>query len=220
MWEVEPVRSRRIGVFLAVEGVLYAAFLTIDVIGQGSSNAVKYAGILLCIIMAALSLRRGGDPLVLIALCLTATADWFLLVRSDHYALGVSIFLCVQLVYLYRLYRNGAGIAVPWRLGVPVLAALGLAVIRMASPVNLLAGVYYAQLLVNTGLAWRQQGRRYRCFAIGLTLFVCCDTCVGLFNAGLPDGLLYRAVSVGMWFFYLPSQVLITLSGCPEEGSK
>ncbi len=214
------MKSRQTAAFLAVEGVLYVTFLTIDLMGQGSSNAVKYAGILLCIGMAALSLRRGGDPLVLIALTLTAAADWFLLVRGDHYAPGVSIFLVVQMVYLCRLHRDGAGFAVPWRLVLPVLAALGLAVLRMASPVNLLAGVYYTQLLVNTGLAWRQQGRRYRRFAIGLTLFVCCDTCVGLFNAGLPDGLLYRAVSLGMWFFYLPSQVLITLSGCPEEVSQ
>ena len=43
-----------------------------------------------------------------------------------------------------------------------------------------------------------------------------CDVCVGLFNVLPPASPLYAAVSVGMWLFYLPSQVLITLSALPE----
>lgn len=44
-----------------------------------------------------------------------------------------------------------------------------------------------------------------------------CDLCVGLHNlaAFLPvvdTGPLFSFAQVGMWLFYLPSQVLITLS--------
>ena len=56
-----------------------------------------------------------------------------------------------------------------------------------------------------------------RLFAVGLTLFVGCDVCVGLFNALPPGSPPYSAASVGMWFFYLPSQVLITLSALPGK---
>jgi hypothetical protein len=40
---------------------------------------------------------------------------------------------------------------------------------------------------------------------------------VGLFNSGLAGPGLYRAASVGMWAFYLPSQVLIVLSAFSEK---
>ena len=51
---------------------------------------------------------------------------------------------------------------------------------------------------------------------LGLLLFVGCDVCVGLHNlAGLPVPLSAFA-QVGMWLFYLPSQVLIVLS-IPKE---
>ena len=45
-------------------------------------------------------------------------------------------------------------------------------------------------------------------FAIGLLLFTCCDICVGAWNLGLLPGF----TRIGMWLFYLPSQVLIVLS--------
>ena len=202
--------------FLAVEAVIYAAFLFLDLTGRSRpSIPIKYGGILLCLAFAALCALRGGDRLVPIALALTACADWFLLVRNDCYALGIVLFLGVQTVYFFRLRLAGAGSGYVLR---PVLAlGAGLVVYaaRMASPVNLLAALYFSQLLSNTALAWTLRGDRRRLFALGLTLFVGCDVCVGLFNV-LPGGHpLYPAVSVGMWLFYLPSQVLIALSALP-----
>ena len=71
-------------VFLAMEAVLYAAFLTLDLTGRGGAAIpIKYGGILLCLGFAALCALRGGELLVLIALALTACADWFLLVQND-----------------------------------------------------------------------------------------------------------------------------------------
>ena len=87
----------------------------------------------------------------------------------------------------------------------------------MASPVNLLAGLYFSQLLSNTIPAWTRRGRQRRIFAAGLTLFAGCDLCVGLFNVLPPGSAPYIAVSVGMWLFYLPSQVLIALSAFPGK---
>lgn len=204
--------------FLAAEGALYAAFLALDLTGRGGlSVPIKYAGILLCLGFSLLCATRGGDRLVPIALALTAGADWFLLVRNDHYTAGVALFLCVQTAYYLRLRRMGADSGWPLRSALALGAGLGLYALELASPVNLLAGLYFSQLLSNTILAWTGRGRPRRLFAAGLTLFVGCDLCVGLFNALTAAAPLYPAVSVGMWFFYLPSQVLITLSALPEK---
>ena len=207
-----PVRA-----FLAAEGCCYAAFAVLDLAGRGGLTIpVKYGGILLCLAFAALCALRGGDRLVPAALALTACADWFLLVRNDHYAAGVALFLCVQTVYLVRLRRNRAGSACRLRSGLALGAGLAVYALHMASPLNLLAALYYSQLLSNTALAW-SLGRKQRRFALGLTLFVGCDTCVGLFNTLPAASPLYPAVSVAVWLFYLPSQVLIALSALPEK---
>ena len=53
-------------------------------------------------------------------------------------------------------------------------------------------------------------------FGIGLLLFVGCDVCVGLHNLTGTPAPLAAFAQVGMWLFYLPSQVLIVLS-IPKE---
>ena len=199
--------------FLAVEGAIYAAFLALDLTGRGADAVpVKYAGILLCVLFALACALRGGDRLIPLALALTAGADWFLLVRNESYAMGVALFLCVQTVYYLRLRRNGSSGACPLRAGLALGLGLGLYALGLASPVNLMAALYFSQLLSNAALAWTRKGARWRIFAAGLTLFVGCDLCVGLFNTLPNSSPLYPVVSVGMWFFYLPSQVLIALS--------
>ena len=204
-------------VFLAMEAVLYAAFLTLDLTGRGGAAIpIKYGGILLCLGFAALCALRGGELLVLIALALTACADWFLLVQNDCYPMGIALFLCVQTVYFVRLRLAGTGSGYVLRAGLALGAGLAVYALGMASPVNLLAAVYFSQLLSNTALSWTLRGAPWRRFALGLTLFVGCDACVGLFNALPAHSPLYPAVSVGMWLFYLPSQVLIALSAKEE----
>ena len=194
--------------FLALEAALYAAFLTLDLTGRaaGASAALKYAGILLCLVFSLLCALRGGDRLIPPALALTAAADWFLLLRGDHFGLGVALFLGVQTLSLLRLRRLGAPAALPLRAGLPLLMALAVWRAGLAGPLNLLACLYFSQLLSNALLAWTLRAERL--FALGLALFVGCDLCVGLFNLGL----FLPFSSVGMWLFYLPSQALISLS--------
>lgn len=205
-------------VFTSAEGLLYLAFLLLDVSGRGGETLwLKYAGILLCLIFAAFCALCGGERLVAPALLLTAGADWFLLIRNEHLLLGVALFLCVQALYFLRLHRAGGCRKLLWlRLALAIVFALAPFLIPdMATPLNLLAMLYFSQLLSNTVLAWTIPA--IRIFALGLTLFVGCDLCVGLFNAFALSPALFSIVSVGMWFFYLPSQVLIALSARPKE---
>ncbi len=200
--------------FVSMEGALYAAFLALDLTGQGGRTVpIKYAGVLLCLAFSLL----GEDRLAPAALALTAGADWFLLVRGDRYIVGIALFLAVQTVYLVRLRRAGAGKGYLLRAGLALGAGLAVCAAGLGSAVNLLAALYFSQLLSNTLLAWTLRGRRWRVFALGLTLFVGCDACVGLFNTLPPSAPAYRFASVGMWLFYLPSQVLIALSALPEK---
>ena len=213
-----PVAPSLISTFLSLEGALYAMFLVLDLMGQGGQSIpIKYGGILLCLAFSLLCAQKGGDRLVPPALALTACADWFLLVRGDHYALGIVLFLGVQTVYLLRLRRAGAGSAYPLRAALALGSGLAVYAAGLADPQNLLAALYFSQLLSNAVLAWGRRGERWLRFALGLALFIGCDLCVGLFNVLPPSSPCYFAVSIGMWLFYLPSQVLIALSALPEK---
>lgn len=203
----------RTRIFPLLSGLLWAGFLFLDLTRLGDSTGVKFAGICLCAITALLGAKTLDGKLVAAALGFTVGADWFLLVRDDHYLAGVGLFLIVQGLYALRLYRLrgkpsplfllrgalllfwGAGTAVE-----PTLLPLWTALL------------YFSNLCINTLEAFALDPSR-RWFAVGLLLFVCCDLCVGAWNVSLflPPALGEFA-RVGMWLFYLPSQVLIVLS--------
>lgn len=200
--------------FLAFSAALYISFLLLDLTGHSRTGLyLKYSGVLLCFLYVLLRSFYGGPKLLVPALALTAAADLFLLILDRFYLAGVLLFCIVQLLYMLHLRFTGGRLALYLRL--PLAAAAGLAVwlLDLYSPLNLLAALYFSQLLSSAVLAWffPKKGRRF--FALGLALFVCCDICVGLFNLGplLPVGL-YRAAAFSMWLFYLPSQVLVALS--------
>lgn len=209
--------ERKTAWFLGAEAVLYTGFLALDLLApeSGWDMPLKYGGIVLCLLFALGRAGTGEGRLVQAALALTLAADFFLLVLNARYALGVALFCGVQGLYLARLHRMGAGFWLPLRLGLTGAALLAAALAGLLTPLNALALVYFPELVCNAASAL-SLGRRGRGFGIGLLLFVGCDLCVGLHNlAGIPAQLAAFA-RVGMWLFYLPSQVLITLS-IPKE---
>lgn len=211
------VPSRRVlTLFLAVEAVLYAAFLTWDLtIGGRGSNPIKFAGILLCLGYSLYLARRGGSRLVPAALTLTSLADVFLLLLDTHYALGVILFCLVQGLYLVRIYRCNGGRSL-WGLRVALflLALLVLKGLGLLIPLNILALFYFTNFLCNALASLCCSGRSMKLFSVGLWLFLCCDLCVGLFQSPeLISPAVGEFVRIGMWLFYLPAQVLIALSG-------
>ena len=205
--------------FWAAETLLYAAFLTLDLLnaGAGWSKGLKYASILLCFAFAWAEAEERDGYLVGTALGFTLAADWFLLVVDRWYLAGVCAFCVVQVLYLVRIHRLGGGGlgAMVLLRAVLVLGAEGvLAALGLWEPLTAVSALYFIQLVVNA-LESLRLGRPG--FALGLWLFVCCDVCVGLRNlsAFLPEaghGWLFAFARVGMWLFYLPSQVLIASS--------
>lgn len=206
--------------FLLVQGALYAAFLWLDLFrpGAGLSTYLKYLSILLCFCLLCRPQNR-DSRLTRAALGFTLLADFFLLVLDRWYGIGVSAFCVVQLIYLARIHQAGHR---PLALRLALRAILATLLLTAAGALGALNGltaltlVYFSQLTANF-FASLSLGRRGRLFSLGLLLFIGCDLCVGLCNLSpvLPGAsvlILLPFAQVGMWLFYLPSQVLITLS--------
>ena len=159
--------------------------------------------------------HQGGSRLVSAALTLTVLADVFLLLLDAHYALGIVLFCLVQGLYFVRIYRSNGGRSL-WglRAALFVLALVVLNVLDLLIPLNILALFYFTNFFCNALSSLSCPGQSMRLFSVGLWLFLCCDACVGLFqNPQLVPPAVSAFVSVGMWLFYLPAQVLIALSG-------
>ncbi len=205
--------------FIIAEAAIYIAFMTMDLLANGGSTIVlKYIGILLCVAFSIFCAFRGGERVIPFALMFTAVADVFLLVIGNYYILGLIFFLVVQSIYLWYLYQKTERIWIPVRIVCLAAAVVIVLATSLRSGENLLAGIYFSMILINMIMSWSYGKNVRRLFAIGLTLFVCCDICVGLYNLYwlLPDGL-YAFTQIGMWMFYLPSQVLIALSMIKRE---
>lgn len=210
--------------FTVAELAVYITFLVSDVTGAGSATYVKYAGVLLCLACAVFNAFVYGTDgaLLSLALAFTAVSDLFILVLGKYYEVGVSTFIVVQCTYFFRIYYfNGKKPYVSLAVRVALIAAVIITLACTGSLIALtaLVAVYIVMLLVNCAEAFVYAGKSPKnlAFAAGLLLFLCCDVCVGLNNFGSVLGVALPAnviafVSVAMWAFYLPSQVLIVLS--------
>ena len=207
--------------FLVTQGCLYALFLGLDLFlpGSGLDVPIKYLSILLCFCYLLGHTQNADVRLTRAALAFTLLADLFLLVLDRWYTAGVASFCVVQALYLARIHRAGdrpLGCRLAIRGGIAAaLVAVG-AFLGVLNTLTVLTLLYFSQLTANA-FAALALGRRGRILAVGLFLFMGCDLCVGLCNLAplLPDAPVLVALpfaQVGMWLFYLPSQVLITLS--------
>lgn len=199
--------------FWTLVGALYALFLVGDLLRAYDTTWLKFAAIALVAVAGFLAGAGVENRLTTAALLLTLVADVFLLVLDAHYALGIALFLAVQLLYTLRLAAVAG--AAPWRAvlvrAIPALAA-GAVLARHGAALPAAYIVWFAVNLADgVRLAAARAERRRVCFALGLALFFCCDLCVGLHNLPVPQGL-GCFVRVAMWGFYLPGQVLILAS--------
>lgn len=203
--------------------VMYGCFLYRDLTETGSGDGIKYAAILTVFAYALTNVYSEDGIMVAAALLFTVVADTFLLLLDSHYLFGVLAFCVVQALYFVRMirlerYRR------PW-ISAIVRVSVWLVVLAILRLTGMLDGLlcvtafYFINLAVNAVESFRlcRKNRGMLLFAVGLLLFVCCDVCVGFNNLSqyLPvDSLQWLCdfAAVGMWAFYLPSQVLITFS--------
>ena len=213
----ELFKEIKLLLFVLISLVLYVLFIFfpeyVPVI------QLKYAGILFCFFFSFLIEGKKRDTyMVRGALFFTVIADLFLLVLTGYVLIGVSVFIIVQLLYGIRLGLNYRTVNI--RLLIFFLFQLiGIFVFENYELFFFVVLFYIANLVANVLIAFG----RYKfneIFAVGLLLFLLCDIFVGLNNASdyimitkgsIWDVLLNLPIDL-MWFFYFPSQVLITLS--------
>ncbi len=216
-----------ISVFILLEIALYLSFLFID---KGifetriESSTLKYAGISLCLAFSLYCLirkRKMANCFIPIALVFTLISDYFLLFNTNQnlYVYGLITFIITQLIYFaFIVYLRKSKSELFINLIVRFLltiAALGVAFyLNYSDVLTILALVYFVELLSNflysTFLI--KLDKEYLIFSLGLLLFIGCDINVGLNNVHLFEGIDYSLVNFLMWVFYLPSQVLLSLT--------
>ena len=204
--------------FLTAQAVLYWLILTT---GGETLRWSSFGAIVLCFVYA---LAHRGVPLLVAGLGCTVAADFFLVVCNPMQQLyGMICFLAVQTLYAIFLGRQGFGRA--WLIARMALMAcavlVAVAVLREKTDALAVVSIlYYVNLVMNAVQAFCRFGK-LRLFAVGLALFILCDTVIGLQVASggyLPiaeGSLLHQVLFMGFnlsWFFYLPSQVLIALT--------
>ncbi|MBO4359035.1 MAG: hypothetical protein J5796_04460 [Erysipelotrichaceae bacterium] len=189
--------------FLTVESVIYVLFILMDLKGLDSTY-VKYAGMVFCFLYCLM----GKYNYMKAAMFFTLLADFFLLVLNDHYLIGVSSFIVVQMVYCLYLYTRSCSTYLPVR---AVIYAVLLVAMYLKGELDLFnAAVLFYFMNLTMNFISSLSGDVSGLYSIGLFLFVLCDICVGLHNL-LPAGKPYDIATFLMWVFYLPSQVLISI---------
>lgn len=206
--------------FLIVEAFLYGIILT-----SGGDLLVYscFLSIVLCFVHALIHIKR-GDKLLAAGLACTVMADLCLVVCSPAQRLwGMVFFLAAQSLYAIRLHRqikSKALLIIRISLTVVALAVTAIVLKDATDALALVSLCYYANLIMNIVTSFARF-RQNKLLAIGFVLFLLCDTVIGLQVAcggylPIEEGtLLHQIIFMPFnlaWFFYLPSQVLISLS--------
>lgn len=221
--------------FLIVQLCLYIVFLILDITTHyvRLSSTLKLLSIGLCLIWLILnfvSVNKSGMSKNLIRsykwmaiiMIFTFTSDIFLLFTTK-YIVGIATFILVQLFYDLRLrnikLKNALGLvficSVFLVMGILISFKSGSS---FAENFMLVEVIVYVLIFVSNLFLYGKRSKesvQYRWMFIGLCLYAICDLQVMIYNMpssfAVPS-LLTEISAVGMWLFYLPGQVILTLS--------
>ncbi len=217
---MKSARSIVLSVFLLLESVLYYFILT------ASGSLLVYTSFFAIVLCFLYALLPPGKPnlWMLAGLACTVAADYCLVICQPIQRLwGMVFFLGAQSLYAAKLHLFKPSKALLGvRLGLTAVAvALVFIVLKnKADPLAVVSLCYYANLIMNIVVAFTQR-KNHKLLPIALVLFLLCDTVIGLQVAAggyLPieeGSALHKIIFMRFnlsWFFYLPSQVLISLS--------
>ena len=216
--------------FLMIQGILYMFIIIGDLGNHVSvhwSNGMKLISVWICFMYLLLSYRRNSsdrDHLLMIGvLAVTLLADTMLLF-TNHLVAGLFLFIFVQLMYGYRIYmlnhvRNHYAYYIG-ALGMIFLGSFFTHNDRVLLTSVILYGVLFLMNLWFLVGVQTMDRQLYTLFKIGYILFLICDINVLSYNI-LPNygisNLIYEFTRVSMWLFYLPAQVLLSLSAVMEN---
>ncbi len=225
------IRKTITKLLVLIQICLYITFLYIDIFNTKFhylSTKFKYLSIIICFLITLIHQKKNNPKdliLLRLGLFFTVIADLFLLVYN-YPAIGVSIFCIVQIFYTIRYNFTKEIKALKIRI-IIVFAIFVIYIIlnififqeklEIIIPITLL---YFILIFLNTIksiINLKSKKLENYLIACGMILFILCDINVGLYNIteymsiGLPK-FLEDFSSIAMWLFYLPSQVLLSIS--------
>ncbi len=196
---------------------IFCGFITLDILAPGffGVTLLKLLGVGICTLYVIVNFKK--DQLLLIAFLLTFLAD-ILLAINNVSTFGIFAFIIAQFFHFSRLRSSGNKFIAASLCGIS--AYFILAILAGQYSIYLLGAVYAFFLIANLLLSfrWHENARKSDqalCAFFGFALFFCCDFCVaGSFFSSihvLPFALK-RLFDFFAWFFYFPSQVLLSNS--------
>lgn len=215
--------------------LLFIMFLSADVYGIEfylTSNIMKFIAIFLCLVISIISspLQRQSKNIFLLQLGLifTVMADYIFLIIDNNYILAIGLFSIVQIIYSLR-YREGNE-----KLRIIGFATVFLGIYGLYRLINryyeidflIAISVFYAICLTSSikeaFWLYRNNSGLYtkRIILLAMILFFLCDVSLGLNyllgqvrNRSYILNILKAISSISIWTYYLPSQILLALSG-------
>lgn len=226
MLKNQKLKILLISLFCLIELILAVLVQTT----AGAVNvAVSYSAVILACLFMITSFEKNKTYVFMqIGLICTVLADWFLVVKSPIQQLPAMIFFSgTQICYFLRLYFNHNSQA---RKRIHLIIRASASVVMMlitamvlkdkTDALSLVSMFYYANLILNMIVAF-SQSKSSLLFPIGLTLFILCDTVIGLdillasyIKSQEAKEIFYQIFGKFnvAWLFYVPSQALIALS--------
>lgn len=213
--------------FILLEVIIYVLFLLLDgkVISlEVDSSYFKYAGIILCLIFSLFGFYKNKkfiNILIPIALVFTLISDYFLLFNTDSslFTYGLYTFICAQLIYFVFIVCKRRSIkefilSLILRITLSIVALVSANSLGFNDLLTNLALLYFVELVSNFIYSfWLIKDNKLMfIFIMGLLLFIACDINVALNNVQIFEGIDYHIVNYLMRVFYLPSQVMLSLT--------
>lgn len=220
--------------------ILYILFIYIDFYNVETiitSDVIKYLCILLCLLLAILSTKNPHKDkcndedmrLLVLGLFITIIADLCLIIL-DFYTLGVLFFVLVQITYCVRYTNKNIKVTLISLFIIFIIIAFGYGIallfnkkINILLPISLFYGICLLVSVIKAIKASNNNlytSKSKHMIVLGMVLFLLCDTCVALSNitvifplSGYIMTSLSAIASLLIWVFYLPSQLLLALSG-------
>lgn len=229
MKKILQPRNIPIALFIILELIIYILLIFCDT--SIPSRPLSFSAIAIAFIFTLWKLRDHDRLLVALALFFTLIADLYLVLLDGSKTVAMLSFNIVQIVYAYRIIKYFK-LKFSWQIHlvlrliiICVGEAIALVVLKGTFDlVIFLTIMYFANLFLNMIFSIVHLKENW-IFAIGLLLFVLCDIFVGL---GELDGyltiastnIIYLFVNSSfdwVWFFYLPAQVLLSISHFPNS---
>lgn len=209
--------------YIVITFLLYIAILN-SYMGMG--RVFSYACIVINFLYSLTfikNIKRKENLYLQLGLLTTLIADLFLVAIGKYKEIAMSSFFITQISYGLFLLETSKNKKVDLLIRLAgSLFSIVLTIIVLKDKVDYLSIIsvcYFYNLILNAILSFVSSP--YTIFKIGLILFICCDIFVGLGSAkgvylDINEGsLIYKLLALDfnfIWFFYVPSQLLISLT--------